>query len=54
MGHLTQTVRRGLRGVLERDDHETIRRVREAVEPCRSEARRLIAAPDRGAGSDRL
>jgi len=43
--HLRRTVWGGLRGALERDDTETVRRVRQAVEHCRSEVRSIVSEP---------
>jgi DNA-binding PadR family transcriptional regulator len=40
---LIRTLRGGLRGAVERDDQEPIRRVRRAVEQCKNEVRRIIA-----------
>lgn len=42
---LTRTVWSGLRDLQDRNDPETIRRVRQAVEGCRNEVRRILAAP---------
>ena len=44
MAFLGRTIWNGLQPAIDRDDHETVRRVREAVEQCRSEVRRIIAA----------
>lgn len=44
MENLTKTVWRGARGAMERDDHETVRRLRQAIEQCRNEARNILAA----------
>lgn len=41
--HLAQTVWKGLKFTMKRDDPEAIRRVRQAVEQCRNEVRRIIA-----------
>ena len=40
---LGRTVWGGLRSFVDRDDVETVRRVRQAVERCRSEVREIIA-----------
>jgi DNA-binding PadR family transcriptional regulator len=45
MEDLVRTVRFGVRSVIERDDPETIRRVRQAVEQCKNEVRRIISEP---------
>jgi DNA-binding PadR family transcriptional regulator len=45
MDQLTRTVWGGLQGALDRDDHGTIRRVRQAIEHCQQEVRRIIADP---------
>jgi DNA-binding PadR family transcriptional regulator len=43
LDHLTRTVWGGLRTLLDRDDYEAIRRVRQSVEQCRDAVRRIIA-----------
>ena len=43
MDDLGRTVWGGLRSLVDREDTETIRRVRQAVERCRSEVREIIA-----------
>ncbi len=43
--HLRRTIWVGLQGALEREDKETIRRVRQAVERCRSEVRSIVSEP---------
>lgn len=43
MEGLTRTARGGVHEALQRDDSQTIRRVREAIEQCRSEVRRLLS-----------
>lgn len=40
---LTRTARGGIHEALTRDDPQTIRRIREAVEQCRSEVRRILS-----------
>ncbi len=49
---LTRTVWGGLRDLPDRADSETIRRVRQAVEGCRNEVRRILAAPASGERKD--
>ncbi len=49
---LTRTVWSGLRDLQGRNDPETIRRVRQAVEGCRNEVRRILAAPASGERKD--
>ena len=43
MEDLGRTVWGGLRSLVDRDDTETVRRVRQAMERCRSEVREIIA-----------
>jgi DNA-binding PadR family transcriptional regulator len=45
MDYLAQTVWGGLHNAHIEDDHELIRRVRQAVQDCRNEVRRIIATP---------
>ena len=45
LSDLDRTVWRGLRSALEKDDTETIRRVRQAVEQCQNEIRSIFTAP---------
>lgn len=45
MQYLEQTVWRVVRAASGPNDHETIRRVRQAVEQCRNEVRRIITEP---------
>lgn len=47
---LAGTVWGGLRDAIGRDDQETVRRVRQAVERCQEEVRRLIAGGPAAAG----
>ena len=44
--YLSRTVWGGLQDAQTRNEHETIRRIRQAVEHCRNEIRRIIAEPD--------
>ncbi|MBW4630110.1 MAG: helix-turn-helix transcriptional regulator [Brasilonema octagenarum HA4186-MV1] len=44
--HLMRTVWGGLRNALNRDDQNTIRRVREAIEHSQNEVRRILTEPD--------
>jgi DNA-binding PadR family transcriptional regulator len=46
LDHLKQAVWSGLRRVLERDDHRTIRQVRLTVQACQNEIRQMIAEPE--------
>ncbi|MGH2413539.1 MAG: PadR family transcriptional regulator [Microcystaceae cyanobacterium] len=46
LDHLGRTVWGGLRDALNRDDRETIRRVRQVVEQCQNEVRRVLTEPD--------
>ncbi|WP_169218293.1 PadR family transcriptional regulator [Brasilonema sp. UFV-L1] len=46
LDHLTRTVWGGLRNALNSDDRETIRRVRQVIEQCQNEVRRILTEPD--------
>ncbi len=45
---LVRTVRGGLHSMPDQVDAETIRRLRQAVENCRNEARRILTTPEDG------
>jgi DNA-binding PadR family transcriptional regulator len=49
LDHLMRTVWGGLQALLGRDDDAAIRRVRQSVEQCREEVRRIIAGDTPGA-----
>ncbi|MBW4632778.1 MAG: PadR family transcriptional regulator [Iphinoe sp. HA4291-MV1] len=46
LDHLVRTVWGGLRNALNRDERETIRRVRQIIEQCQNEVRRILTEPD--------
>jgi DNA-binding PadR family transcriptional regulator len=46
LDYLMRTVRSVVRDISGRDDRETIRRIRLAVEQCRNEVRRIITEPE--------